>query len=298
MKIDLHMHTTGSDGHGTSKEIVDAAIAAGLDGIAITDHHRTFTDAGDEVAKLAAESGLVVIRGAEYSTDRGHLLVFLPEDMGIEDFDVGFYPDAQALIDAMVDAGGACIPAHPYKGYQRAWKSTRKLHRIAGVETRNGHVAHDNPKQNQDAEKDAKASRRHGTGGSDAHWPGEIGVCFTEFQTKFKDQAGFLRALKSGRFEACTNEELLKKQKRFQSKLPKVTTWRNDDSYWYQPSLDWGNLDREPMDLTLPSIDDEIDWREEKRRHDRERKDARKDKRQFHTLQEFDSFLINRKLRD
>ena len=38
MKIDLHIHTTYSDGVFSPEKVVDAAIEAGLDAIAITDH--------------------------------------------------------------------------------------------------------------------------------------------------------------------------------------------------------------------------------------------------------------------
>jgi DNA polymerase (family 10) len=37
---DLHMHTNASDGHGTLEEMIEAAIARGLEYIAITDHSK------------------------------------------------------------------------------------------------------------------------------------------------------------------------------------------------------------------------------------------------------------------
>ena len=37
-RIDLHMHTTCSDGALTPFEIIDEAVASGLDTIAIADH--------------------------------------------------------------------------------------------------------------------------------------------------------------------------------------------------------------------------------------------------------------------
>ena len=41
MRIDLHTHTTASDGTDTPAELVRAAAAAGLDVLAITDHDTT-----------------------------------------------------------------------------------------------------------------------------------------------------------------------------------------------------------------------------------------------------------------
>lgn len=53
MKGDLHVHSTASDGTFTPSELVAAALAAGLDAIAIADHD---TVAGQREAFAAAES--------------------------------------------------------------------------------------------------------------------------------------------------------------------------------------------------------------------------------------------------
>ena len=37
--INLHMHTTYSDGHGTHADLAEAALRAGLDAIIVTDHN-------------------------------------------------------------------------------------------------------------------------------------------------------------------------------------------------------------------------------------------------------------------
>ena len=64
--IDLHCHSSVSDGTETPTQLVRAAIAAGLDTMAITDHDST---AGwDEALTAAAGLGLQIIRGMELST--------------------------------------------------------------------------------------------------------------------------------------------------------------------------------------------------------------------------------------
>ena len=67
-KVDLHIHTTASDGKFTPAEIVQKAIASGLKYIAITDH-----DSIDGVlpAQAAARNfnELTVIGGVEINTD-------------------------------------------------------------------------------------------------------------------------------------------------------------------------------------------------------------------------------------
>ena len=65
MKVDLHMHTTFSDGLRSPEEVVELAIAGGLDVIAITDHDNTL---GVAPAMRAAQGRIRVIPGVEMST--------------------------------------------------------------------------------------------------------------------------------------------------------------------------------------------------------------------------------------
>lgn len=83
MRIDLHAHSTCSDGTDTPTQLVAAAAAAGLDVLALTDHDTT---AGWAEAVEALPAGLRLIRGAEFSCvapdGRGgqvsvHLLAYL-----------------------------------------------------------------------------------------------------------------------------------------------------------------------------------------------------------------------------
>jgi len=64
--IDLHIHTTASDGTWTPEQIVTGARSLKLDAIAITDHD---TFAGYEEAKpIAAREGVQLVCGIELST--------------------------------------------------------------------------------------------------------------------------------------------------------------------------------------------------------------------------------------
>jgi 3',5'-nucleoside bisphosphate phosphatase len=63
-RIDLHCHSTASDGTLTPAELVRAGVAAGLDVMAITDHDTT---GGWEPAAAARPDGLRLVRGAELS---------------------------------------------------------------------------------------------------------------------------------------------------------------------------------------------------------------------------------------
>ncbi|MER7888438.1 PHP domain-containing protein [Micromonospora sp. NPDC094482] len=64
MRIDLHTHSTASDGTLSPAELVRAAADAGLDVVAITDHDST---AGWAPALDALPAGLRLVRGAELS---------------------------------------------------------------------------------------------------------------------------------------------------------------------------------------------------------------------------------------
>lgn len=82
--IDLHTHSSVSDGTLTPAQLVDEAIGLGLHALAITDHDTT---AGwDEARIQATGSGLTIVPGMELSTRHGyrsvHLLAYLidPED--------------------------------------------------------------------------------------------------------------------------------------------------------------------------------------------------------------------------
>ncbi|MYT31627.1 PHP domain-containing protein [Streptomyces sp. MspMP-M5] len=78
MRIDLHTHSTASDGTDTPAELVRNAAAAGLDVVALTDHD---TVAGHAEARAALPAGLTLVTGAELSCRLDgvslHLLAYL-----------------------------------------------------------------------------------------------------------------------------------------------------------------------------------------------------------------------------
>ena len=73
MKIDLHIHTCFSDGVFTPEKIVDTAIDAGLNAIAITDHDNVLAypiavKYADKIAKENGNTPLEIIPGVEINT--------------------------------------------------------------------------------------------------------------------------------------------------------------------------------------------------------------------------------------
>ncbi|MFI1417105.1 PHP domain-containing protein [Streptomyces sp. NPDC020731] len=83
MRIDLHTHSTASDGTDTPAELVRKAAAAGLDVIALTDHDTT---RGHAEALSVLPAGLTLVPGAELSCRLDgismHMLAYLfdPEE--------------------------------------------------------------------------------------------------------------------------------------------------------------------------------------------------------------------------
>jgi predicted metal-dependent phosphoesterase TrpH len=101
---DPHCHTLASDGMVTPEELVDAAVKAGLDLIAITDH--------DTMAAVWGEhDGVTVIRGEEITTRwpaQTHVVGWFLEKpvrggMSIED-----------TVAAIHDQGGLAMIPHPF----------------------------------------------------------------------------------------------------------------------------------------------------------------------------------------
>jgi 3',5'-nucleoside bisphosphate phosphatase len=112
VSIDLHTHSSASDGTETPAELVRAASAAGLDVVAITDHDTT---GGWAEAEAALPSGLQLVRGAEiscvwegislhllaYLFDPGHHELAAEMAMALDDR----VPRARAIVAKLAEAG-------------------------------------------------------------------------------------------------------------------------------------------------------------------------------------------------
>jgi predicted metal-dependent phosphoesterase TrpH len=123
--IDLHAHTTASDGSDTPTELVGNAVAAGLHTLAITDHDTTggWQEAAAAVARL--DVPFTLIRGTEFSCiyDDGderislHLLGYLfdPEAESLKAERARLRESrlgrGEAIVDALVAAGYPIVRA-------------------------------------------------------------------------------------------------------------------------------------------------------------------------------------------
>lgn len=109
MLADPHCHTLASDGMVTPAELVDAAVKAHVDLIAVTDHDTMASV--KEVQQRGEAVGLTVVAGQEITTQRPamtHMLGWFLEQpvkrgMSLED-----------SVAAIHDQGGLAIVPHPF----------------------------------------------------------------------------------------------------------------------------------------------------------------------------------------
>lgn len=209
-RIDLHSHTKGSDGSGSPEAIALAAREAGLDGLVLCDHHQNVSQECADVANALRKVGVLPIVGCEYSCKQGHLQVF-GVDVSVGAY--GMYPEMQRVIDDVNALGGACVVPHCYKrGYKGfVGDDIFKITGLAAMEGYNGQVEVDNPHTNKLAREAAAKLGLPMTGASDAHRPSYVGLAYTEFEATITDEAGFIAALKSGKFTAQVNADILRR---------------------------------------------------------------------------------------
>ena len=125
--IDLHCHSTASDGTLTPAELVVAGAEAGLDVMAITDHDTT---GGWQAAAAARPAGLTLVRGAElscrwYGVEPAiplHLLAYLfdPDEPALAADLVRLRTDREQRAEKIVDllrADGVDITWSEVSGY-------------------------------------------------------------------------------------------------------------------------------------------------------------------------------------
>jgi hypothetical protein len=109
--LNLHMHTTYSDGSGSHADIAQAALRAGLDAVIVTDHNVYVK--GVEGYRQEGKKLLLLMIGEEVHNQarqpqKSHLLVF-----GANREMATFAPNVQQLVNSVHKAGGLSFIAHP-----------------------------------------------------------------------------------------------------------------------------------------------------------------------------------------
>jgi predicted metal-dependent phosphoesterase TrpH len=186
----FHLHTIASDGKLTPVDLIQQAIAIGLKGLAITDHHSIegFQKAASYLANLGLERKNLpqLWTGTEITSQllsvEVHILGygFAPEHPAISSYLQGNRPlekaaQAEQVIKSIHQAGGLAVLAHPERYRHSASKlipAAAELN-IDGVET---YYAYNNPQVWQPSPEktelvQALAAKHHlySTCGTDTH---------------------------------------------------------------------------------------------------------------------------------
>lgn len=191
MLIDMHVHEKrhSLDSFMMLEEIVEEAIATGLDGVCITDHESM------GLKKFAKEysqkTGFPIFVGAEYLTQEGDILAF-----GIDELPKQERLPAQEFIDYVNKKGGICIAAHPFRNNNRGLEENlKRVKGLAGIEVLNGSTSFE---ANQKALAYCKELNLEPFGASDAHDTFQLGKYATRFPKWINTVEELVQVIKEG----------------------------------------------------------------------------------------------------
>jgi len=169
-QYDLQVHTDASPcSRAAPADVVDAAAEAGLDGIAITNHD---TLAGYGEVADCAPPDLTVIPGVEVTTTQGHLLALFVKEEPPQS-------DPLNVIEHIHNQNGLAILSHPFDRFREYYETGLDTiaSQVDAVEAQNSRCLF--PRFNRRAREFANQHDLAITGGSDAHFPMEVGRSIT-----------------------------------------------------------------------------------------------------------------------
>ena len=188
--VDLHTHTRFFHGFSSrptpydpvgARLVTAVARSHGLDGVAFTNH--------DYYEPFAPVAGITAIPGIEVSSTRGHVLVVGPDPPAVTHVD-GM--DPPAVVDLAHDRGCAAIIAHPYRN-----SSVREVDApFDAIEINGKHPRTSDWVRTLADEHDLPI-----VGGSDAHYPFEVGRAYTAVDADRLTPGSVVAAIRDGRVE-------------------------------------------------------------------------------------------------
>lgn len=189
MKIDLHTHTLCSkDCCSDYDGVIDAVRAAGLDGIAVTDH-----DELRGAQDLQKRAPFLVIPAEEIKTSAGEIIgLFLRERIA---------PALTPLetVECIHDQGGLAYVPHPFDEIRGSRLQLGALEQVRDhvdiLEVFNARNAR--PAYNSRALEYARCHGLLAGAGSDAHTYGEYGHAYVDIPP-FQDAESFMQSMRRG----------------------------------------------------------------------------------------------------
>lgn len=207
--LDLHTHSIKSDDGRAKVENYCQWIKTRdlpIDGFVLTEH-RQF-DLESDYSKLAADSGLAILKGAEVETEYGHVLVFGVTEALLSAFDFGdIHLPLARVIEACAEHGAVPVPCHP--GRKRVGMSAHLEEHGVPEGVRIVEIYNGGSRDNEDQVAQSMAADLGylGIGGSDAHIVSHVGRCATRFANPITSEQMLVEALNAGEFEAMTFRE-------------------------------------------------------------------------------------------
>ncbi|PSP55107.1 histidinol-phosphatase [Halobacteriales archaeon QS_1_67_19] len=196
--VDLHAHTRFFHGRERAAEHFDplgvrllagAARLRGLDGVALTNHdyYRAF-DLGS-AGEAAGGRYAATIPGIEITTTQGHVLVVGPDPP--DRTEPGELTPEEA-VEVAHDRGCAAVIAHPYRN-----STVRNVDAAFDAIEVNGK----HPRTEEWVRKLADNHDLPMVGGSDAHYPVEVGRAFTGIEADELTPESVVEAIRDGRVQ-------------------------------------------------------------------------------------------------
>ena len=199
--IDLHAHTRFFHGYPRAAAAFDpvgaralawTAWARGLDGVALTNH-----DYYREVGKRGRPASVRLVPGIEVSTTHGHVVVVGPDPP--RETEPGELSPGQ-VVDEAHDRNCAAILAHPYRN-----RTVRKLDLpFDAIEVNGKH-----PRTHTWAAELADERDLPLVGGSDAHYPVEVGRAYTRIDVERPTPGAVAAAIRDGAVEPVVDDHVL-----------------------------------------------------------------------------------------
>ena len=212
MIIDMHVHSDVSDDGMASVETYMKWLARlrrtyRIDGIVFTEH-RLFNSEVD-YESLARQYDILIFKGTEADTDCGHVLCYGMNEKIAHHFDLkNVHLSGRELINAMEDAGGIGIPAHPGRRHiglvEHLENGYAIGHALRAVEQLNGGSS---KQENARAQQLVAERQLFGIGGSDAHFVSAVGKFMTEFRRPVRTMQDLVEQLHSGDYRPITLED-------------------------------------------------------------------------------------------
>jgi len=208
---DLHCHTSLSkDSPADLQRIIKVAKKRGLDGIAITDHDKTYQG-------VTEIDGVEIIPGNEITVKGGgHLLAyFISEEIPVAQ-------EITTVINEIKKQGGHAILAHPFRKEPYSWMNIEKekevekvLSLVDGLESGNGC---DSEEERALARETAQKAGLLESAGSDLHLPGQAGFSSVAVKERLNSK-NFKRVMKEAKIIIRPEAELFRRKISFWKKI-------------------------------------------------------------------------------